>query len=161
MATKRTANTLKTLARELANAKKRVATILTRFRKAKANGKTKSKKTKTPTKATRATGPAPKRDPKQDVRHDLGKAQLSWHPWERLRDGTNRYARYGIGLNGENKGASVIVLFAESTSDGWKWEVYPKNDYGNLLPAKFSGEMTGTSSSSSAAKLAAEKAVGL
>jgi len=101
----------------------------------------------------------PERDPKQDVRHDLGKAQLSWHPWESL--GFGRFARYGIGINGANKGATVIVLFAERTpSHGWRWEVYPKNDYGDLLP-KFTDELVGTSPSAAKAKLAAEKIVGL
>lgn len=158
------ASTLKSLARELAAAKKRLASLMGRFRKAKAKTKTNGKakpKAKAPTKRIAGLLPAPKRDPKRDVRHDLGKAQLNWHPWELLRDGTKRWARYGIGLNGENKGASVIVLFAEPSEGAWRWEVYPKNDYGDLLPTKFASEMVGTSSSAAAAKLAAEKVVGL
>jgi hypothetical protein len=141
------AATIKMLARQIAATKKRLASLLSRAHKAKAkNGKA-------------ALPSAPKRDPKQDVRHDLGKAQLSWHPWESL--GSGRFARYGIGLNGSNKGAMVIVLFAERTpSHGWRWEVYPKNDYGDLLP-RFTDDMVGTKPTLNEAKLAAEKVVGL
>lgn len=164
---------LKSLGRQLSTARKKLASALTRLRKAKAKPKAKPKvkakvKAKQPPKAPKASKPAAKPKPtkqpltkeqKGRTRHDLGKAELSWYPWERLEKG--RFARYGIGLNGDNQGKSVIVLFAEQTPDGWKWEVYPKDDYGDLLPEKYADGMGGTSTSQNAAKQAADSAVGL
>ncbi len=155
---------LRALGRELSRAKKKLASAVKRLRKAKAKpkAKPKPKQVAKPVKAL-AKAKAPKqpatKEKKGRTRHDLGKAELSWYPWERLEK--DRFARYGIGLNGENKGAIVIVLLAERTPDGWKWEVYPKNDYDELLPAKYADGSGGTSTSEKAAKQAADDAVGL
>lgn len=75
--------------------------------------------------------------------------------------GAGRSARYGTGLNGDNEGKSVIVLLIEREGSLWQWSVYPKNDYGNLLPRKFQQGFGGEAPTSPAAKLFAEKAVGL
>lgn len=160
---------LRSLGRQLSSAKKKLASALSRLRKAKTKAKANDKPKPKPKQAPKASKPPPKAKPpkvqpltkaqKGRTRHDLGKAELSWYPWERLEKG--RFARYGIGLSGENKGASVIVLFAEVTPDGFRWEVYPKNDYGELLPDKYAHGLGGTSTSLEAAKRAADDAVGL
>ncbi len=95
------------------------------------------------------------------IRHALGKAKLEWSPWE--TGGKDRRLRYGTGLNGpENKGASVIVLEVLKAADGrWEWQVWPKNDYDNLLPAKFQHPMSGFEDNKALALRAAEKIVGL
>lgn len=94
------------------------------------------------------------------VRHALGKAKLAWQRWE--ADGPSRALRYGIGLNGANEGASVILLEVRNVADKeWSFEVWPKNDYGDLLPAKFKQAISGFKKSKEAAKRAAEKVVGL
>lgn len=142
--------------RKLAATKKKLAATVARLRKV--NGKAKPKP-----KPLSNAKPSPRRarvGKKTKLRHDLGRAELGWYPWERLDPG--RFARYGVGLSGENEGKSVIVLFAErDDKKNWKWEVYPKDDYVNALPAKFADGMGGPAASEQAAKLAAEQAVGL
>lgn len=95
------------------------------------------------------------------VRHDLGKAQLRWERWEWEKQG-RRGLRYGIGLNGENKGASVILLEVLKVSDKeWRWEVYPKNDYAELLPSAYQHPISGSAASKALAVNAVQTAVGL
>ena len=150
------ASTLKSLTRELAAAKKRIVALAALLRKAKTKAKNGKAKPKAKAPAKRKAPPS-----KRTKRHDLGEAQLEWEPWTKSADGTDRYFRYGVGLNGENKGASVIVLVTERTADGWKWVIYPKNDYGNLLPPKFQHEQSGPAGNHLEARAAADMAVGL
>jgi len=93
-------------------------------------------------------------------RHDLGKAELVWGRWEKLGGGS-RIARYGTGLNGDNRGASVIVIEVDRVSTKYRWEVFQKNDYANLLPSKFKGTISGIEKTQAAAKRLAEITVGL
>lgn len=101
--------------------------------------------------------PAPKKTT-GEVRHDLGKAQLRWSPWRSM--GAGRLARYATGLNGDIEGATMIILFIERDGSRWTWKVN-SNNYSNLLPRKFNEAFGGEAPTSPAAKLFAEKAVGL
>ncbi len=148
---KKGASALTTLKRKLAATKKKLAATVARLRKANGKAKPKTAKPKRPAR--------PRPSAKGEIRHDLGKAQLRWKSWESL--GIDRYARFATGLNGENKGAMVLVLYAERQGGDWNWGWYPKNDYGDLLPEKFAQTFEAKAATKELAKLAADRAVGL